>query len=331
MNIDVNERGGAEDLGASYTSLFRELTAAFRARGLGSEEANDLAQESLVRTFVHLKRHGRTQPDLRPLAHTIGRRLYAERGRRLRPRFVDLPEAEYLADPAPEPIEQIVASEERADVHAALRSLTPRHRRVVSLWMNGMRPAEIAHELGIKRNAADALLHRARRQLAVKLDPSRATLGLFGIALLRVRGFFRRIVESVGSLDPNGSMAQATTGLAVVGLTAALMVAAPGTSGTARHPSNDRVVVTEVASAQRAADSVAWSSKVPARVRVPDVKYPYQVGTRMMLRNPRTNEEEPYGAGWDYTPEGGIGILDPALEPVARAACELTRSCIDEE
>ena len=329
MGIDVSERGAAEDLGASYASLFRELTATFRARGLGSEEANDLAQESLVRTFVHLKRHGRTQPDLRPLAHTIGRRLYAERGRRLRPRFVDLPEAEHLADPTPEPVDQVVASEERADVHAAMRSLTPRHRRVVTLWMSGLRPADIARELGIKRNAADALLHRARRQLASKLDPSRATLGLFGIAMLRIRGLFRRAVDAVSSLDPTGSVAQATTGLAVVGVTAALMVVVPGTGGTARDVRNAGAVV-RVASAQRIAGSSA-PAQAPARVSVPEVAYPYQVGTpRMMLRNPRTNENEPYGAGLDYTPEGGIGALDPALEPAARVACEMTRSCLDE-
>jgi RNA polymerase sigma factor (sigma-70 family) len=329
VDIGVDERGAAEDLGASYSSLFRELSSAFRTRGLGPDEASDFAQESLVRTFVHLKRHGRTQPDLRPLAHTIARRLYAERGRRLRPKFVELPEAELLADPTPEPVEQIVASEERADVHAALRSLTPRHRRVVTLWMGGLRPAEIAQELGIKRNAADALLHRARRQLAAKLDPSKTTLGLFGIAMLRIRGLFRRAVDAVASLDPTGSVAQATTGLAVVGLTAALMVAAPTTGGNDRNIGGDRVVVTEVGSAHRSVEPKALATA--ARIRAPEVAYPYQVGTRMIVRDPATNEEQPYGAGLDYTPEGGIGALDPVVEPAARVACGVTPgSCFEE-
>ncbi len=329
VRIDIDERG-AEDLCAAYSSLFRELVAAFRARGLRAEEANDLAQESLVRTFVHLRRHGQTQPDLRPLAHTIGRRLYAERGRRFRPRFVDLPEAEYLADPEPGPMEQIVASEERADVHAALGSLTPRHRRVVSLWMGGMRPPEIARELGIKRNAADALLHRARRQLATKLDPSRTTLGLFGIAMLRVRGLFRRAAHTVTSLDPTGSVSQAATGLVAVGLTAALIVAGSATGGPSGRVPKDRAVITEVASAGPLAQSSTQPS-VGSHTELPSVEYPYQIGTRMIVRDPATNNETPAGAGLDYTTEGGTGLLDPALEPVARMACEMTRSCLESE
>ncbi|HYZ91632.1 MAG TPA: sigma-70 family RNA polymerase sigma factor [Actinomycetota bacterium] len=326
MNAGVQQRGAAEDLGASYASLFRELGAAFRARGLGGEEANDLAQESLVRTFVHLKRHGRTQEDLRPLAHTIARRLYAERGRRLRPRFVELPEAEHLADPTPEPIEQVVASEERADVHAALKELTPRHRRVVSLWMSGLRPAEIAHELGIKRNAADALLHRARRQLAMKLDPSHATLGLFGIAMLRVRSVFRRAVDAVSSFDPSGSIAQATTGLAVVGIGAVLMIATPSATDSRPVGPTD-AVATRVASVEGAPATADGTVVSRARDPVDAPRYIYRMRRTATVRDPITNQDNEWFLDIEHTPGNGAVDLDPVLTAVEGLACNSMAAC----
>jgi RNA polymerase sigma factor (sigma-70 family) len=334
VNTGVQQRGAAEDLGASYAILFRELGAAFRARGLGTEEANDLAQESLVRTFVHLKRHGRTQEDLRPLAHTIARRLYAERGRRLRPRFVDLPEAEHLADPTPEPIDQVVASEERADVHAALKALTPRHRRVVSLWMSGLRPAEIARELGIKRNAADALLHRARRQLASKLDPSRATLGLFGIAMLRMRLLFRRAMDAVSSLDPSGSTTQATAGLAVAGFTAALMLIGPANGGI-----NQSIVPRNVTNAAESVDVTTSSRVAPAppaesAAEVSDVPSVDRASLYADIHEHRagadTGSDSPLGAAgdldldiWHERDPTHRGTIGPMLDGATDGACEL--------
>ena len=53
----------------------RELRATFRSRGVPSEESADLAQDAILRTLLHLKRRGRTEDDIRPLVHTIGRNL----------------------------------------------------------------------------------------------------------------------------------------------------------------------------------------------------------------------------------------------------------------
>lgn len=334
LSTDLKERA-ADVLDASYASLFSELSGAFRARGLTTEEARDLAQESLVRTFVHLKRHGQTQPDLRPLAHTIAKRLYVERGRRARPQFVDLPQAEEIMDPAPQPADAVVAMEERRRVQAALRSLGPRHRRVISLWMGGLRPAEIARELGIKRNAADAVLHRARRQLAAKLDPSRATLGLLGLIVLRMRTGVRRVVDAVTSFDPAGSVAQAGAGLAVAGLAAVLLV-----SGATRGP----VERVEPSDASTLAAEVAEETVTTAGTTTPPDTTPreasaavpeelYRIGAGTEVQNPITgapNDDFGVDLWYDSTPSD-IAALDQILEPVVTTACAIgTHGCIDE-
>ncbi len=327
LGVDtLKSRAAGEDLAASYASLFRELTAAFRARGLGAEEANDLAQESLVRTFIHLKRHGRTQPDLRPLAHTIARRIYVERGRRARPHMVELPEAEHIADPAPEPVDHIVRIEERQDVRDALASLAPRHRRVVTMWMSGLRPAEIARELGIKRNAADALLHRARRQLAIKLDPSKVTFGVLGIFVLRLRAATRRMVDSVFSLDPSGSLTQAATGLATLGMAAVLITSAPhaGTHGSLT-PDNDStssgVVNGVVGRNGEALGAVSEAAGQTIPNELQELRE-YRFRGSRQVQNPATGEKGRLGVDFIYIPEEQPSVVDEVLEPAIIAACE---------
>lgn len=338
LGVDtLNACEAGEDLAASYASLFRELTAVFRARGLGAEEAKDLAQEALVRTFVHLKRHGRTQPDLRPLAHTIARRLYVERGRRVRPQLVELPEAEHIADPAPEPVEQLVSVEERRDVRDALASLTPRHRRVVTMWMSGLRPAEIARELGIKRNAADALLHRARRQLATKLDPSKVTLGVLGILVTRLRAATRRIVDSVFSLDPSGSLTQAASGLAAIGIAAVLLAA----SGAA--PKHDRFTKGPGDAMRTSANisAISGGSTAAATVRnyAPNVQ-PVEPARRVLVdvRDHRahvdTGSDGPLGDfgdidlnTWHDRDEIDRGMIGPLLDEATNGLCSAALAC----
>lgn len=321
------ESEAGEDLAASYATLFRELTSVFRARGLGSDEAGDLAQETLVRTFVHLKRHGKTQPDLRPLAHTIARRLYVERGRRSRPQLVELPEAEYLVDPAPEPIDHVVSVEERQDVRDALASLAPRHRRVVSMWMGGLRPAEIARELGIKRNAADALLHRARRQLAMKLDPSKVTLGVLGIFVLRLRAASRRIVDGVLGLDPSGSFTQAASGLATIGIAAVLISAAPNT-GTHSTLTPDEVDSSTSAVVKGVEEGAGWIAGQTSdeRVTSPATDVPaalreYRLRGSRQMTNPTTGKPGRLGIDVVYIPEEQPTLVDEVLEPTMLFGC----------
>ena len=181
-----------DDFSSSYRSSLGRLVGFFRAKGVPRDEAADLANETMVRMLVHLKRHGRDRTDLGPLVRTIARNLLVERVRKQAPVIVPLGDDIDVADDALEPGDQLLASERRQAVRTAIGSLSPRHRHVVGLWMDGRTPTEIARELGIKRNAVDAILHRARRSLAAKLDGG-GVLGAFALIGFRFRSLARRV------------------------------------------------------------------------------------------------------------------------------------------
>jgi RNA polymerase sigma factor (sigma-70 family) len=213
--------GGELHTQVEYRAAFDGLRRFFAGRGVPAEEAADLAQETLTRTFVHIKRHGRNSEDLWPLLTTVARNIYSDRGRRGAPTTVPLTEAVELVDADPTPDDVVLRRERRAAVRAAVASLPARHRRAIELELRGMTPADVARELGIKRNAADALLHRARRSLASKLESMRGAFGALPL-VLRLRNFARKTSAALGRLDPTGAFAMAATGIAAVALVGAL-------------------------------------------------------------------------------------------------------------
>jgi RNA polymerase sigma factor (sigma-70 family) len=193
------------------------------------DEAADLANETMVRMLVHLKRHGRDRTDLGPLVRTIARNLLIERVRKQAPVCLPLGDDIDVADDALEPLDQFVVSERRDAVRRAIGSLSPRHRHVVGLWMDGRTPQEIGRELGIKRNAVDAILHRARRSLAAKLD-SGGVLGVFGVIGFRIRSVVRRAAAAFVHADPSGQTVATASGLVAVSLAAVVSLSPNATA-----------------------------------------------------------------------------------------------------
>jgi RNA polymerase sigma-70 factor, ECF subfamily len=322
--IDASSADNDAELSSCYPALIRELGSVFRRRGAPLEESRDLAQETIARALVHLKRHGRTRNDLRPLVHTIARNLWVERARRAKMQFVALNDAHEVVDEAPQPVEQVLAQETSKDVDAAVASLSPRHRRVVALWMQGLTPLEIARELGIKRNAADALLHRVKRRLAAQLDPGRATLGILGLFVLRLRAGVRRVVDSMLGLDPSGSFASAAGGLAAVGIVAALAVSGAATQAAAR--SVDARPVVSVAAA-RSGPGIATSdaaSRIAASAAVRESRRDIaSAGTE--ITNPTTGKQDEVGVEFWYNPDDGDVVM-PAVDAAVGKTCGISSS-----
>ena len=95
---DVGPVDVTEDFASSYKATLGQLIAFFRAKGISIDESADLAHETLLRTLVHLKRHGRERADLGPLVRTIARNLLVERIRKARPAMVPLSEATDVAN-----------------------------------------------------------------------------------------------------------------------------------------------------------------------------------------------------------------------------------------
>ena len=202
----------------------------FRARGCTPEEAADLAQDAAVRAFVHIRRWGVASGGLDPLLNRIARNLLIDRYRRSSPHLVPLDSAKELHDPEQDPTEEVARRQRRRAVHHAIRALPSRHQRAINYSLSGMTPEEVGNQLGIGRNAADALLHRARRSLKEHLSPVRD--GMWGLALAtRVRWdrFTRRANLGGPGVDTSSAIASGiAAGIATAVVVVAMSVAGGG-------------------------------------------------------------------------------------------------------
>ena len=175
-----------DELQQAYAQTFDRLRRMFRARGCTPEEAADLAQDAAVRAFVHIRRWGVNGTGLDPLLNRIARNLLIDRYRRTTPHIVPLDDAGELHDPDQDPTEEVVRRQRSRAVRSAIQGLPVRHQTAITYSLNGLTPEEVGRRMGIGRNAADALLHRARRSLKERLQT--VGEGMFGIALgIRVR------------------------------------------------------------------------------------------------------------------------------------------------
>lgn len=318
---------------SSYERATDGLIAYFRARGVSTEDAKDLAHETVLRALVHLRRHGPSSDDLGPLMRSIGRNLLIERWRKPSPRLSPLSEAHEIRDPAPEPGDHAVDAERRAAINEALRTLVPRHRRVIHLWMQGLSSAEIGRELGIKRNAVDALLHRARRSLASRLGPSSAW-GAIAVVFLRSRGAARRAARSVASWAPSStSAAPAGVSVATVCLCAAVTLLAPQHAPAAgdQRPAAATSGLVAAAEAVQTPAEIAQAAVGGPITQAPGVRGPagtYSIGTGTTVSNPATGEADDIGLDVEYDPQqNGRGAIDEFVEPALEAACGPVRTC----
>jgi len=247
-----------DELSGDYRRTFERLRGHFRVRGVSPEEAADLAQEAALRAYLHVRRSGVTSDNLFPLLNQIARNLLIDRHRRGGPQMVALDDTE-PADPNDDPTERIVQLEAHRAVREALAALPDRHRDALLMALEGMTPAEVGERMGIGRNAADALLHRARRSLKDRLRVvHEAALGLAIAAYLRVR-YGRRAVE-VGEPALAGTVQ--TIGAAAAALVIAFSTpAAPAIAGSlAGAGAAARVVAAAPASPAHAAGSAALAS-----------------------------------------------------------------------
>ncbi|MFY9587933.1 MAG: sigma-70 family RNA polymerase sigma factor [Actinomycetota bacterium] len=220
-----------DELDDAYTQTFDRLRRMFRARGCTPEEAADLAQDAAIRAFVHIRRWGVASGGLDPLLNRIARNLLIDRYRRTTPHLVPLDSAHEIHDPEQDPTEEVARRQRRRAVHSAIRELPTRHQSAIKYSLSGMTPEEVGKQLGIGRNAADALLHRARRRLREHLAPVRD--GMWGVAFaFRVR--FDRVMRRAGlgegvTETARSVMVQAGAGMAA----AAVVVASMGLGGAA--------------------------------------------------------------------------------------------------
>lgn len=315
-------------IGPSYPQLLPALSGWFRGRGVPFEESKDLGQETIVRTLTHLKRHGQRGDDLKPLVFTIARNLLAERARRHTAHVIALNEHIDVADPAPTPLEQVVEGEQRTSVVEALGSLAPRHRRVIELWMAGDTPAEIASSLGIKRNAADALLHRARRRLAALLrETGTGAPSVLGLWRLRMRDATRRLAVAVGYFDPMTVVGQAVGVVAVFSIAGALGVAAPSAAHPDAHGVRAAAIVHDGSAAAGTSHALGRATASTTHHTGPsgvsaDIA-DHRLSAHTSVKNPATGTSTPIGIDIWQQSGGHVGHTEEVVDTATRELCSV--------
>ena len=318
--------GGELHTQVEYRAAFDGLRRFFAGRGVPSEEAADLAQEALTRTFIHIKRHGRASEDLWPLLTTVARNLYSDRGRRGAPAVVPLSEAVELVDTDPTPDDLVLRRERRDAVRAAVASLPVRHRRAIELELRGLTPADIARELGIKRNAADALLHRARRSLASKLESMRGAFGALPL-VIRLRSFARRSTATISRIDTSIGFATAATGIAAIAIVGALGTSAGSTHnahGQGRLAASTATLagVSHIARSTNGASATQPAAAAHGGTRlVTTTVGTHKVAAHVLTKDPAT--KQPSGVDLDawFQPDGRRSVILGVIGSASGGAC----------
>jgi RNA polymerase sigma-70 factor (ECF subfamily) len=160
-HVDQGEsRAGDADGGWEWDEA-RRLCVRFAYRyAKNPSQAEDIAQDALLRAWRRrstLRDAGSRKQWLAAIVRNEAFREFA----RNRPDPVDTLETEHGADD-----ERVLATVERADLHAALGRLGERDRQLVRLrYDEDLTQTAIAHRLGIPEGTVKVRLHRVRAKL----------------------------------------------------------------------------------------------------------------------------------------------------------------------
>ena len=143
-----------------------------------AEQAADVLQEAYVRAWQRWRRVSRLD-NPEAWVRTVAWRVAVSQHRRT---LVATDKARRLFGPA-EVIAQPPPSDEVIDVRAALRLLSPEHRRTLVLYeMCGLSVPQVAAETGVAEGTVKSRLSRARTALEALLGAEYLTTGGHGAA-----------------------------------------------------------------------------------------------------------------------------------------------------
>jgi RNA polymerase sigma-70 factor (ECF subfamily) len=173
------EAAGCNDSEAAFTQLVqthenRVFSLCYRFLG-DAAEAEEVAQETFLRAYLHRRHHDPTRP-VRPWLMAIAAHGCIDRLRRRRLTWVSLEAAQgwehpALAHPGPGPEAALLQAERCQAVQRLLARLTAADLSVVVMhYWGDLSYAEIAATLGATVSAVKSRLHRARRRLAELLQ-----------------------------------------------------------------------------------------------------------------------------------------------------------------
>ena len=164
--LDLARRARRGDSAAFDQLVLRFQRPVYRLcrRMLRGPHAEDLAQETFVRAFVHFDRFDPERP-LLPWLFAIARRLCLDRLRRERV-TVEVETMPVVIDPAPSPERQAALSEQVTRLERALAELDEGPREAIVLFhVEEMSYRDIAAVLEVPMGTVMTWLHRGRARL----------------------------------------------------------------------------------------------------------------------------------------------------------------------
>ena len=190
--LEALQKGDPEPFEAFVPDGLRVLKGFFQRRGAGADQAEDLAQDVLMKLVEHLDRY---TPEGRFTAYVfqVGRNAWidAQRKRAVRPVSVSMvvpgtggasgAEGDTLriepADDARSPLEQLATADEAERILAAVQGLSPGHRDVFELGVvQELGYGEIGRLLDIPVGTVKSRMFHALRSLRGALGASPSDL-----------------------------------------------------------------------------------------------------------------------------------------------------------
>ena len=172
----VDEQRLAERATKGDAQAFAELVGRYQhavyrlCLRYGAEEAQDLAQETFMRAFVHRERFDPTRP-LLPWLLTIARRLCIDRVRKHKPVLTDDDRQLDPADERPDAETALATREQLGQLKQAHSKLADGPREAIALYhWEGLSYDEIAKIMNVPIGTVMTWLHRGRAQLRKALE-----------------------------------------------------------------------------------------------------------------------------------------------------------------
>lgn len=162
-------RAGDERAFTAIVGRYKNTVYRLCCRYVGLEEAEDMAQETFLRAFVHRERVDPRRP-LLPWLLTIARRLCIDHLRKKAP-HPDAERAAHLADHSPSVEQSFARKEQLQKLSKALLELPEGPREAVALYhFEALSYQEIASTLDVPVGTVMTWLHRGRARLRAVLQ-----------------------------------------------------------------------------------------------------------------------------------------------------------------
>ena len=164
---------------APLYARYQPRVHAFALRRLGdADRADDVTSQVFVRVLKALPAYqaGKHAESFQAWLFTITRNVVTDAHRRERS-HLPATELEAIADADPDPMEQAIAAEARAQLRTLLAALTPTQRRIVEVRLGGLAGQEIADRLGMSLAATKSAQYRAFARLRDLMHDQRPSRG----------------------------------------------------------------------------------------------------------------------------------------------------------